>query len=280
MGTDPKAYIEQLHTLDDSDIKLGEAAIMLAALQQPGISTERYIHHLKKMSEEAAERYAELLEAGAQNNVQTQLAALKHIISDKHAYIGDIQTFDDIQNANLIRVIDRAMGISISLAILYIDVAEHLNWHVVGLDIPGHYMCRIEKAGERIIFDPFDECRVLGAPEIRQRLKETIGEDAELSAEYFEPQTKRTILIGLQNNIKYRQITVEDYKGALEVVETMRIIDPDEYRILLDAGVLYAKVNEPQSAIKALERYIEKAPDGRDRQEAEMLLYEMRRALN
>jgi len=280
MTPDPKHYIEKLTEIADKDVQLGEAAIMLAALQQPGISTERYINHLKKIAEDTAMRHAQLLEQEARDDVQAQLAALKHTISDKHAYIGDHQARDDIQNTNLIRVIDRAKGTAISLAIIYIDVARRLDWHIEGLNVPGHYMCRLEKNGERIIFDPFEECRVLGAPQLRQRLKETLGEHAELSEKYFEPQTSRAILVTLQNTVKFKNIAMEDYKSALEIVQTILQIDPEEYRALLEAGVLYAKLKQPKSAIAALESYIEKAPHSYDRKEAEILLHEIKLNLN
>jgi regulator of sirC expression with transglutaminase-like and TPR domain len=83
----------------------------------------------------------------------------------------------------------------------------------------------------------------------------------------------------LQNNIKYRQIEVEDYAGALKTVEGMRMIDAGEYRLLLDAGVLYARTGQPKSAIDALEEYIKKAPKDRDRHEAAMLLQELKNSL-
>lgn len=280
MNFEPQEYLNTVSSIDDADIDLGKAAIALAALQQPGISTDRYLHHLKKLSEEVGERYMELVEEGAQQNVQTQLASLKHIISDKHAYVGDQESFENIDNANLIRVIDRGQGLSITLAVLYIQSARAQGWNVEGIDLPGHFVCRLEKGGERLIFDPFEGCRVLEAPDLRLKLKEALGEQAELSADYFEPVGNRHILIGIQNNIKFRKISVEDYQGALEIVETMRLIDPNEYRLLLDAGVLHAKLDEPKAAIEVLEGYIEKAPYNRDRHEAEALLYELRRSLN
>ncbi len=280
MSDDPYAYLEALSSKEDKEIDLGEAAIMLAALQQPGISTQRYIHHLKKIAEEVGERYAHLVDEGAGDTIETQLAAMKHIISDKHAYIGDRESFDDIQNVNLIRVIDRGKGMPITLAVLYIHSARAQHWNIAGLDVPGHFVCRLERAGQRLVFDPFEECKIQEASDLRLRLKETLGEDAELESHFFDPLDNRGILIGLQNNIKFRKIALEDYQGALEIVETMRLIDPNEYRLLLDAGVLYAKLGESKAAIGVLDDYIAKAPYGHDRHEAERLLLELKRALN
>ncbi len=273
-------YLEQISSLQDADIDLARAGIALAAIAQAGISTDRYFHHMAKLSAEVGVRYLELVEAGADEDAGTQLAALKHVIADKHGYMGDQETYDDLQNSNLIRVIDRARGIPISLSILYIHIARAQGWQVAGLDVPGHFICRLERDGERLLFDPFNDCKVLGAADLRFMIKAALGEEAELSSDYFEPASNRAILMRLQNNIKFRQIEGEDYKGALEVVQQMRKIDPNEYRLLLDAGVLFAKVDETKSAIDALEAYVERAPSNRDRQEALMILRQLQQKLN
>ena len=278
--TDPESYLKSLAEMEDRDIDLSAAALALAALDQPGISLERFHHHLKILVGDVAKRFGELIEAGAEDNCETRLAALKHIINDQHGYSGDVQTYDDLQNASLIRVIDRQKGLPITLALLYMHAARGQGWTIQGLNIPGHFVCRLEKEGQRVVFDPFAECKILGAADLRFLVKKTIGPNAELSAEYYEPVTNRDILIRLQNNLKYRMIDAEDYDGALKVIERMRMFSPEEYRLLLDAGVLYSKVNHKQAAIACLSEYIEKAPNIYDRQEAEMLLQQLQDSLN
>lgn len=277
---EPETTIESLSTLADDQIDLGLSALAIAALDQPGIVLERFINHLKTLAFEVAERHQALLTNGARDDVATQVAALKHVLSDSHAYIGDNTTYDDLQNSSLIRVIERGKGLPITLSILYIQAARAQGWDVCGLNIPGHFLCRIDKDGQRLIFDPFNACALLGAPQLRMLVKKHLGPGAELSAEYYEPAGNRAILIRLQNNIKYRQIEIEDYAGALKTVDLMRRIDPSEYRLLLDAGVLYAKVEQPKAAIAVLSQYIERAPNARDRREAEILLMQLSDTLN
>jgi regulator of sirC expression with transglutaminase-like and TPR domain len=276
---DAATYLKEIGSLPDEKIDLAKAALALAAANQPGISTERYMHHLKKLSDEVAERYENFLESGADEDAGTQLAALKDVLSGKYGYRGDQETYDDFQNANLIRVIDRVKGLPITLSILYIHVGQAQGWDVSGLDFPGHFICRLEKDGRRLIFDPFNDCKILEAPDLRGLLKKLRGGHAELSAHYFELASTRAILIRLQNNIKYRQIEGEDYSGALKTVETMRLIDPGEYRLLLDAGVLYARTDQARAAIDALEEYIKLAPADRDRNDAAILLLELKNSL-
>ncbi|HEY8189062.1 MAG TPA: transglutaminase-like domain-containing protein [Micavibrio sp.] len=272
--------LQDIGTQRDEAIDLARTALYLAAMEQPGLSLERYETHLKRMAAEVGERHAALLEAGAGDKAETRLAALKHIVADKYGYNGDNETYDDLQNASLIRVIDRRKGMPIALGILYIQIGRSLGWAVQGLNVPGHFVCRIDQDASRLIFDPFNRCGLLIAPDLRKLVKQSLGPNAELSSTYYEPAGNRTILLRLQNNIKLRRIESEDYEGALHVVEAMRAIDPQEYRLLLDAGVLYARTNRLQNAIESLENYIGKAPGDRDRHEAAMLLQQIRESLN
>jgi len=272
--------LREAGTTPDEGLDLAELAMMLSQLTHPGISTERYFNHIGKMGEEVGWRYRELIIAGAQESLETRLAALKHILTDQYAYTGDDDNFDDIQNADLIDVIERRKGMPITLSILYILVAQAQGWDVAGLNLPGHFIVRLDMDGHRLIFDPFNRCAVLNAPELRQLLKKTMGPSAELSATYYEPVTARQILIRLQNNVKIRLIEGEDYEGALRAVETMRAIDPGEYRLLLDEGVLCARTGRAQAAMDALEEYIKLAPDQRDRHDALVLLEHIRATVN
>ncbi|QQG36955.1 MAG: transglutaminase family protein [Micavibrio aeruginosavorus] len=274
------ARLREIGAGEDSAIDLGKTALLLSELAHPGIVSERYMAHIRKLGADVGHRYQSLLTSGAEDNAETQLAALKHILADQYGYHGDEVRYDDIRNADLIDVIERRKGMPITLAILYILAAQAQGWNVAGLNIPGHFVVRLEKDGQRLIFDPFQRCVLLNAPELRQLIKKTVGEHAELSASYFEPVGPRQILIRLQNNIKTRLIEGEDYERALLVVESMRAIDPHEYRLLLDEGVLCARTGKAQAAMLALEEYIKQAPDQRDRQEAAILLQHIRSSLH
>lgn len=272
--------LRQAGDLSDDELDLAELALLFSERTHPGISTERYFNHIRKLGEEVGWRYSDLIGAGAPEMPETRLAALKHVLADQYGYTGDDENFDDIQNADLIDVIERRKGMPITLSILYILAAKAQGWDVAGLNLPGHFVVRLEMDGNRLIFDPFNRCDVLNAPELRQLLKKTMGPDAELSASYYEPVTVRQILIRLQNNVKIRLIEGEDYEGALRAVETMRAIDPQEYRLLLDEGVLCARTGRAGGAIEALEEYIKLAPNDRDRYDAQVLLNHIRTTIN
>lgn len=275
-----EATLDKVGKSEDKDIDIVQAALAMAALDSPGISVERYQNHIEKMTGDVAQRHAALLKEGADDDAATQLAALKHVIIDTYGYDGDRETYDDLQNVNLMRVIDRRKGMPISISLLYIHVGLAQGWDVVALSFPAHVVCRLDKDGQRLLFDPFNGCSILQAANLREMLKTLVGPEAELAAEYYEPASRRELLIRMQNNIKLRQIEMEDYMGAVKTIEIMRRIDPEEYRLLLDAGVLYARTNQGLAAVDALEEYIEKAPSKADQHDALMLLQQIRKSLN
>ncbi len=279
ISNDPKNYLESVGKSEDSEVDLAAAALAFAAIDRPGLSLERYSIHLKKLGKDVGLRHEELLSAGADDNVETQLAALKHVLADGHDYGGDGDTYDNLENASLIGVIDRRKGMPVTLSILYIHAGKTQGWDIAGINIPGHFACRLHKGGQVIIFDPFYRCKILQASDIRKLVKKALGEHAELSSDYHDPMPNKDVLIRLQNNIKLRRIEMEDYEGALQTVEMMSLIAPEEYRLLLDAGVLYAKLEQLDSAVYALENYIEQAPDARDRADAAQLLAQIQESL-
>lgn len=271
--------LENCGALADGQIDLAGTALSLAFLNHPGISLSRYENHLGHMADYVRLRHEELLKSGAADNSESRLSALRHVIAGRYGYNGDSESDDVLQNADLIRVIDRRKGGAIALAILYLHSGRAQGWDVYGLNFPGHFLVRLDYGGRRLIFDPFSGGAELQAPELREIVKQALGAEAELAAGYYEPVSNREILVRLQNQIKLRQIEDEDYEAALETVEIMRLIAPDEYRLLFDAGVLYSRTGHPQKAIAALDDYIRAVPHDRDRRDAVRLLREIRETM-
>ncbi len=279
MTDENHAALKEVGLLKDGDINLAKTALLLGRFNAPAISLERYENHIIRLCDEVTQRHAFLIAEGANDDAGTQLAALKHVMIDTHDYRGDLETYDDLQNVNLLRVIDRRKGMPVSIALLYIHVGQTQGWQVDALNFPAHVVCRIEKNGQRLLFDPFHSCKILQAADLRQLLKTLLRSDAELSTVYYEASTKREILIRLQNNIKLRLIENEEYGDAVKIIEQMRLIDPNEYRLLFDAGVLYARINKALAAITSLEQYVDLAPHA-DRHEALLILNQIKEDLN
>ncbi len=275
-----KSEIARWGDASDADMPLEKITLCLAALDKPGRDMGRYIHHLQVLKDHVAQRFHDLRMAGALDDVATRLAALKHVVHDDMGYDGDRDTYDDLRNADVMEVIDRRKGLPISLCILVIIVARAQGWDVAGINFPGHFVMRLTHNSQKIIFDPFDHFTILNAQSLRQILKRSLGEDAELAAHYYADASNRDTLLRLQNNIKSRRIQAEDYAGALHVVAHMRLFAPSDPRLIFDQGVLEAKLGNIRAAIASLETFLTISQDRQSLQDARAFLAALKSGLN
>ena len=136
------------------------------------------------------------------------------MIASAYGYRGDSETYDDLQNADLARVIERRKGLPVALSILYLHVARAQGWEAEGLAFPGHFLIRVEIDGARHVLDPFNDGLVRAA-ELRALLQRVLGPQAELSPEHFDPVPDRDVLLRLENNVRLRLAKREDWAGAV-----------------------------------------------------------------
>lgn len=258
----------------DAEIDLAEGALTLAALGQPQVSRDRYRHHLSLLRRDVADH------AAADDSLESRIAALNDILFGRYEYAGDEEDYDNLQNANLMRVIDRRKGIPVSLGILYIATARAQGWEAHGLNFPGHFMVRIEAGGQRAIVDPYSRGQAREAAELRDLLKAVSGSDAELTPELYAPADNREVLLRLQNNIKLRLIREDRPEEALQVIEAMLMFAPSKYRLWREAGMIHAHMDNLRAAILSLEQFLLLAPEDGARHEAAQLLQNLQRRLN
>lgn len=269
-------YLEALAVCADEDVDLGKAAVFMAGYLHKNRHLERYIHHLDVLAENVGDRYRLLLSQGAADDAGVCLAALKFGVSEENGYRVLDRYSEVFDGADIIRVIDERAGISGVLALLYARTGIALGWDIAVLRFPDYYVCRLERGGQRFIFDPAEGCKVMAAHDLRALLKARIGASAELSSDYLVPVSRKDFLIQIFNIIKSRQIECSDYDGALETIAVMRLVAPKEIRLWFDCGVLLLKTGDYSAARSELQAFVRVAPEGSDRGEALLLLDEIR----
>lgn len=277
-GGEIEALLRSIAAQADEKINLGEAALALAALDRPRVGLERYRHHLALLARETTEEVAR--RGGAASGLDDRIAALNAVLFDRYGYRGDTLTYDDLQNANLMRVIDRRKGLPVTLGILYLHTARAQGWHMVGLSFPGHFLVRLDHDGRRAILDPFDQGKIREVADLRELLKAMAGADAELTAAHYEPVANRAILLRLQNNIKLRLIQNGHIDRAVEVVETMLMFAPDQAALWREVGMLHVRLDNLRAAIAALEQFMQRAAGDAPRHHVAALVQDLRAKLN
>jgi regulator of sirC expression with transglutaminase-like and TPR domain len=258
----------------DETLALAEAALALAARRQPDGDPAVYAAHLALLAADVRRA------AGAASDSAGRAQVLASVISGRHGYRGDAETYDDLQNADLRRVIERRKGLPVALGILYIHCGRAQGWTMRGLAFPGHFLVRLDDGVERAILDPFNGGAVCGAAELRALLKATAGPTVELDRAHYEAVSDRQILLRLQNNIKQRLIRAERHAEALATVEDMLLFAPDEASLWRDSGLLNAQLDNLGAAIAAFEEHLRREASDAARRRTAALLRQLKNRLN
>ena len=276
-NSDPETCTRFLRELGASAARIlpiAEAALALASFERPRVDFGHYRDHLRLVARDVGKH------PDAAGDLAARARALNEIILLKYAYSGDALTYDDLQNANLIRVIDRRKGLPVALGILYIHAARAQGWDMAGLAFPGHFLVRLSDDPGRVIIDPFHGGQICGAAELREILKAATGSDSELLPEHYAAVSDRDVLLRLQNNLKARLLQTQNPERAVTVVETMLMLAPDLAELWHEAGMLHRHLGNMRAAAAALEQYVVRAPDGMSRHQAAAILQQLRTQLN
>jgi regulator of sirC expression with transglutaminase-like and TPR domain len=267
-------FLRRLAGAGAAPLPIAEAALALASVERPHVALARYRDHLRLLARDVGRH------AGAAPDLAAQARALNEIILLKYGYAGDELTYDDLQNANLIRVIDRRKGLPVVLGILYIHAARAQGWDIAGLGFPGHFLVRLADGAERLILDPFHSGRICAAAELRELLKATVGADSELLPDHYAPVADRDVLLRLQNNLKARLLQAQRWERALGVIDSMLLLAPDQAELWREAGALQARLGNLRAAVASFEGFIARAPDGAARHQAAALVQQLKSKIN
>jgi regulator of sirC expression with transglutaminase-like and TPR domain len=267
-------FLRELGSSAGQVLPIAEAALALASFERPRVDLGRYRDHLRLIARDVGRH------RGAAGDLVSRAGSLNDIILLKYGYSGDELTYDDLQNANLIRVIDRRKGLPVALGLLYIHAARAQGWDIAGLAFPGHFLVRLSEGRERVIIDPFHGGQICGAAELRDLLKAATGRESGLLPEHYAAASDRDVLLRLQNNLKARLLQAQDAPRALAVLETMLMLAPDIAELWREAGMLHRNLGNMRAATAALEQYVVRAADGTARHQAAVLLQQLRTQLN
>lgn len=259
---------------DPSDaIDVAEAALLFAALDRPRVGLARYRDQLRDL----------VAAAGALDNCASADAAAQRMVealAKGLGFRGDDLTYDDLQNANLIRVLDRRKGLPVALGILYIHVGRAHGWQITGINFPSHFLVSVEGKRGRALVDPFAGRVLESASDVRAFLKAVAGKDAELSPDQLAPMSDRSVLLRLQNNIKARLASQEKFADAARVATRMLRLAPLSWQLAREAALLHARAGSYRAAQALLNGFAARAQDAADRAAAEKLASKLAQALH
>lgn len=249
-----EARLRHIGSQSDAEIDLGETGLLLAAYRRPDLDFDHYRHHFSLLARDAADMGRP--SAGA-DSLATRAEVLRAVLAERYSYAGDRDTYDDLQNADLTRVIDRRQGLPVALGLLYVHTAQQQGWEASGINFPSHFMIRLVLGQDVMILDPFNGGVVRSVSDLRAMLKAYGGAEAELAPRHTAAVGRRDLLLRLQNNIKLRLLAAGRTGDGLQALETMIMLAPNNAQLWCEAGALHGELGNLRAAIASLQQSLQ-----------------------
>ncbi len=219
--------------------------------------------------------YAELdildaLAAGARDTVSvtapllTRAAALSDYLFGELGFRGNRADYYDPRNSLLNDVLERRLGIPITLAIVYIAIAQQLDIPAAGVGMPGHFIICINTPNLTMWLDPFNRGYVLTRDDCERLVRRTTDIAEQFRDEWLEPVTPEEIITRLLNNLRLIYMQQEQWEPACSVLRRMRMVRPQSPIYWRELGVVYQQLGKSHLAAHALNEYLQhslNAPD-------------------
>jgi regulator of sirC expression with transglutaminase-like and TPR domain len=255
----PRAALTAIGQLADAEMDIGNAALQLARVDAPDADWKAAARHLSDLAQGAVTRAV----AMDKEDLPARAAALAELLAGQFGYAGDVETYDDPANANLIRVTERRRGLPVALGVIWLHAARAAGWDSHGVDFPSHFLVALEGRKTQVVVDVFNGGQVMSARELRTLLKRVEGDNAELRPGLLQPMSTRRVLLRLQNNIMTRRLNTGDLRGGLRCMEDMLLIAPDQAELWRQAGVMNQRLEQVAAARDCYLRFLDLVPEGR-----------------
>jgi len=181
----------------------------------------------------------------------------------------NVNDYYDPDNSYLNAVLRTRRGIPISLAVLWMELAQGLSLHVRGVSFPGHFMLKVTLPKGQVVLDPFTG-KSLSREELGERLEPykrgngLVGEfDVPLGL-YLQPAAPREIIARMLRNLKEIHQAQEDWMRLIPVQNRLIVLLPDVWAEYRDRGLAHAQQGHTARAVEDLETYLAHADDALD----------------
>jgi regulator of sirC expression with transglutaminase-like and TPR domain len=253
------------------DIPLDRAALAIAEEEYPGLGAETYLGAIDDLAARARARL------GERRGAADSLRALRDTLFQEAGFRGNDSHYNDPRNSFLNEVLDRRLGIPISLSVLFLSVARRVGLDVQGVRFPGHFLVKHVSGGRELFIDPYRGGEILTAEECAERYRAMTQGKATFEPRFLSAATPRQILARMLHNLKRIYGETGDDVRTLWVIDRLLLLfpgDPEERR---DRGLVSARLGGTGAALQDLRAYLDAAPQAADAREVRELAAELER---
>jgi regulator of sirC expression with transglutaminase-like and TPR domain len=248
----------------DVSIDLGRAALAVARLEHPDLDEKRELTRLDGL----AARVGRGRDAGA------TLERLRRFLFEEERFRGNDGEYYDPRNSCLNDVLDRKLGIPITLSVLTMEVGRRVGVDIFGVGLPGHFIVSAAVGSKSVLLDPFNGGTVLTPAAAAEVAARAVGRPVKLEDAHWTPCSRRQIVVRMLRNLKTIYAKQKDWDRALGVIERLLLIDPDAPTHLRDRGTVLVKAGRLWEGAAEWEAYLNRFPSAQD---AESFRQELRR---
>ncbi len=204
---------------------------------------------------------------GADLSPPRAVSEINRELFEVEGFRGNERDYYDPRNSYLNEVLDRKLGIPITLSLVYLEVARRVPIPALGVGLPGHFLVKVLTPTGALLLDPFHAGAELTEEDCQDRLDRVYGGLIRLDKKMLLPVTKRHILVRILNNLKTTYLNQGDFEHALGVVQDILVLEPSSLADLRDRGLLYYRENRFGEALSDLRKYLMLAHDAEDREQ-------------
>lgn len=232
----------------DEEIDLARAALLIAATEYPGLSIERELFRIDEIAEGIAPRMDD-------DTPLYQLNALSEYLFDELKFAGNHTNYHDPRNSFLNDVIERRVGIPITLSLLYIEVGKRLGVPLLGIGMPGHFIVRHRDESD-VFVDPFHGGILLSEDECAERVKQVTQGSLTWDRSYLQPVRSREFIARMLRNLKVVYLQRRNYERVLATIDRVIALLPQDAVEFRDRGVVNYRLGNYTDALEDLHVYV------------------------
>jgi regulator of sirC expression with transglutaminase-like and TPR domain len=255
--------------LPDEKIDLARAALLMARIEYPHLDESFYLDRLEDMAARLRSRVSN------RSNPEISLKETNRLLFEEEGFRGNLLDYLDPRNSLLNQVLDRKLGIPISLSLVFMEVGRKAGLDVRGIGLPGHFITALYADTRKILIDPFNQGKILSEGECRQMVLKRYGESKPFETSFLNPVGPKYILGRMLRNLKAFYLHMNRDLMAFQMIEWILALNPEATTELRERALLYEAIGDGDRSVRDLVRYLELSPAAEDketiRQTIEML---------
>lgn len=247
----------------DEQIDLAEAALLIAKNANQKLDVGRYLARIDQLADALFARLP------SPSSDAERILALNRFLFEEQGFGPNLEDYYDLRNSFLNEVLERRVGIPISLSVVYMEVGRRIGLELRGVSFPGHFLVKCKLSEGTVILDPYGRGISLNLQDLQQRLRGARGGEVSraIVAGMLVSANKKEILGRMLHNLKAIYLERRDHDHALSVMEWLIALGPTDAAQVRERGLLYLQLECFRAALDDLQQYLTLAPGADDADE-------------